>query len=374
MKIGVLTSSRADFGIYLPLLQKLKEDSFFDIQIIAFGTHLSENHGKTISEIYGNGYKEVIEISTHVDDSNSFAIANCYADVLTKFASFWNENNYRLVLCLGDRYEMSAAVQAGIPFGVQFAHFHGGETSLGAIDNIYRHQITLAAKYHFTATEEFAARVSEIIDQHKELVFNVGSVSLAGLTSLKLLNKEEFHDKYNLPKAPFILCTFHPETVDSEGNKNYAREMVDCFTLISSTVHLLVSMPNADTNGNIYRAALLKFKEEHPSKITLVESFGKVNYFSAMKHALFLVGNSSSGIIEAASFGKMVINVGDRQLGRLQSGNIVDVRFDSISMKTSIEKLIANPITFSGKNKYVQLNTIELIIEKLKAIGNGELS
>ena len=374
MKIGVLTSSRADFGIYLPLLNQLKNDDVFNVQIIAFGTHLSEAHGSTISEIHNSGFTNVVEVSTKVDDTDANAVANCYSDVLTKFCSIWNQHKFDLVLCLGDRYEMSAAVQAGIPYGIQFAHFHGGETSLGAIDNIYRHQITLASKYHFTATEEFSDRVKEIIDHDENLVFNVGSMSLSDLTSMSLISYDELMMKYELPNSKYILCTFHPETFDTESNVLFAEEMYQSMELIEPTTHLLVSMPNADTNGNVYRNALKKFKLQYPNRITLVESFGKINYFSAMQNAEFLMGNSSSGIIEAASFGKMVINVGDRQKGRLQSGNVIDVPFKASEIVRETKKLTANPITFSGKNKYVQKNTIENIIVTLRKIANGELS
>ena len=159
MKIGILTSSRADFGIYLPLLKKIKEDRYFKIEIIVFGTHLSKLHGYTINEIYSSNFYKIHEISSLISNDDPESIGTSYGLTVIKFSRFWNENKFDLVLCLGDRFEMSAAVQAGIPFGIKFAHLHGGEITIGAIDNIFRHQITVASVLHFTSTNLSENRV-----------------------------------------------------------------------------------------------------------------------------------------------------------------------------------------------------------------------
>src|SRR5690606_5753673 len=145
MRVAVLTSSRADFGIYLPLLNRLKEDPFFQLEIIAFGTHLSKFHGYTLDQIKESGFTTIHEISSLLTNDDEVSIATSFGLTVLKFADFWDKHSYDWVLCLGDRFEMAAAVQAGIPFGVRFAHLHGGETTLGAIDNIYRHQTSLAS-------------------------------------------------------------------------------------------------------------------------------------------------------------------------------------------------------------------------------------
>ena len=183
MKIGILTSSRADYGIYFLLLNKLKEDRFFELEIIAFGTHLSKSHGDTISEIEKNNYNKIHTIPSLLAEDDKQAIATSYGLTALKFADFWQHNQFNLVICLGDRFEMSAAVQSGIPFGVKFAHIHGGETTLGAIDNIYRHQITLASTIHFTANELFTERVVELIGSKKN-VHTVGSLSLSEIQAM----------------------------------------------------------------------------------------------------------------------------------------------------------------------------------------------
>ena len=373
MKIGILTSSRADFGIYTPLIEQIIQDSYFEVEIIAFGTHLSENHGATISEIERLQNANIQMIVTQVADGSPAEIASAYSDVVSKFSVYWANNHYDLVLCLGDRYEMNGAVQAGIPFSVKFGHFHGGEKTLGAIDNTYRHQISLASTYHFTASEGFSERVRSLIDNNPKTVFTVGSMSLSDLENYELFSREDFNTQFSIPDEPFILCTVHPETADSEASDEFANAIVASLYQLKNQVHLVVNLPNADTYGALFRSKLQDFGSKNQEQVTLIESFGKKGYFTAMSEALFLLGNSSSGIIEAASFGKYAINIGNRQKGRLQSGNIIDVPFKSTEIVAAAMELLDDPRNFSGKNEYVQKNTIPTIIQLLKSIGDGKL-
>lgn len=372
MKIGVLTSSRADFGIYSPLLEALSKDSFFELHIIAFGTHLSEKHGATVSEIEAKGFKRIHKIQTLVMDTGALAISRSYSDVTSKFAEFWNSESFDIVLTLGDRYEMSAAVQASIPYRIVLAHIHGGEQTLGAIDNIYRHQISLASTLHFTAAEQFSDRLSKLLENTR-YIYNVGSLSIVDLPERPSIEESEFRGRYSLSNKPFVLCTFHPETDDYTANFQYVEEMTKALRGIPEELDIIVTMPNADTNGNIYREALNKLKSELNERLTLIESFGKVNYFAALNYCEFVLGNSSSGIIEAASFNKYVINVGDRQKGRLRSENVIDVAFQSDAILEAIDKLMLNSRNFLGKNEYAKENTVQTVIDVLRKFGNGEI-
>lgn len=364
MKIGVLTSSRADYGIYLPLLLKLKDDSFFELEIIAFGTHMSMFHGFTITEIEQNGYNTVRKISSLLSNDDEQSISTSYGLTAIKFSDFWQSNKYDLVFCIGDRFEMSAAVQAGIPFGVKFAHIHGGETTLGAIDNIYRHQITIASILHFTAASSFSEKVTELNGNSKG-VYTVGSLSLDGIESFKPIEKSLFYDRFKLPCKEFALVTFHPETVNPQLNKEYALEMRLALAQITRKLFIVITMPNADTMGSVYRQEIAKLKEESPDRVLCIENFGKDNYFSAMYYSKVLIGNTSSGIIEAASFGKYVVNVGERQKGRLQSDNIINASFNHHHIIESVDKAIVNK-EFIGINKYYNKHTAELIIHYIK--------
>lgn len=366
MKIGVLTSSRADYGIYLPLLNKLKVDNYFQLEIIAFGTHLSKNHGYTLNEIQKDGYTTIHTISSLLSNDDEQSIATSYGLTILKFADFWDKNKYDLILCLGDRFEMSAAVQAGIPMGVKFAHIHGGETTLGAIDNVYRHQITLASEIHFTATEQFSKKIAQLTDSERN-IYTVGSLSLDEINNFKPIDKKLFFNSFGLPSKEYALVTFHPETVSSNDNYKYAAEMKAALEEISKSIYIVITMPNADTLGSIYRQEIELLKIENPSNFLLIENFGKLNYFSAMYYSKLLIGNTSSGILEAASFKKQVVNVGDRQKGRIQSKNIFNSKFErtDIIQKTRQAMKIKE---FNGENVYEKKGASEKIINVLKSI------
>lgn len=365
MRIGILTSSRADFGIYQPLINELVlEKDFFNVEIIAFGTHLSKYHGFTLSDIKNKYNIKIHEVSSLLVNDTQVSVATSYGLTILKFADFWDNNIFDLVFCLGDRFEMSAAVQAGIPFGVKFAHIHGGETTLGAIDNIYRHQISLASQLHFTSTEKFRERVIELIQSDKN-VYNVGALSLSEIEKFISLPKHKLLSAFNIKDEPYCLVTFHPETNAFGSNEKYALEMKKALAKLTEQINLVITMPNADTMGGIYREQLFLLKEEKNENVFLVENFGKENYFSAMYYSDFLLGNTSSGVIEAASFNKYVVNVGDRQKGRLQSENVINVKFDSIEILESASACLEQKY-FSGENRYYKKGTSKEIVEKIK--------
>ncbi|MEP1094963.1 MAG: UDP-N-acetylglucosamine 2-epimerase [Cyclobacteriaceae bacterium] len=366
MKIGVLTSARADFGIYTPLLNSLKEDEFFDLEIIAFGTHLSKFHGYTVDYIEDQGFAVYHKITSLLVNDNPNSIATSYALTSLKFADFWEEcfDTYEYVFCLGDRFEMAAAVNAGIPYGIRFAHIHGGDTTLGAIDNIYRHQISLASKLHFVAIPNHADRVKELVG-NEGIVEVVGSLSLENISGFKLLSKQEFWEVWKIDLSmPTILVTVHPETVGYEQNEFFAQETYAAIFDLVNDYQVIITLPNADTSGTLYRECFEKLGNELGKKIHLVENFGTRSYFTCMKYCNLLFGNSSSGIIEAASFEKYVINIGDRQMGRAHGKNVVNVPFERNELVNAV-KLYATR-KFDGKNLYDQGGAVKKIILTLK--------
>ena len=364
MNIAILTSSRADYGIYLPLLQEFKKDSFFNLEIIAFGTHLSKKHGFTLSDIIKDGYDTIHEITSLVEDDSEKGIAISYGNTILSFADFWAVHKFDLVFCLGDRFEMSAAVQASIPFGVRLAHLHGGETTLGAIDNIYRHQITLASQIHFVASDNFLNKLRDIIGSSKA-IYNVGALSLDGVKKIILPDWSDVRRLFDIPNKEFILITFHPETLNSSQNKIYIETIYEVLNELCKKYYLVITLSNADTMGSLYRESSKELKTKNPNNITLIENFGKYNYFAAMKASKILLGNTSSAILEAASFGKFAINVGNRQLGRLRSDNILDVPYNKTLIINAIDKII-NKSLFTGENKYYKPNTAINIIKIIK--------
>ncbi|MBU3658827.1 MAG: UDP-N-acetylglucosamine 2-epimerase (hydrolyzing) [Flavobacteriales bacterium] len=364
MKIGVLTSSRADYGIYLPLLTALKKDTRFELSIIAFGSHTRPEFGETIKAIYADSYTEVIPIDNLLVGDSPEIIAKSYANTVSIFADFWSERGteFNLIFCLGDRFEMAAAVNAGIPFQLKFAHFHAGEITLGAIDNIYRHQLTLASHLHFVSLEINAEKVWQLTGLRNTTTV-IGSLSLLNQVNLPLLSISEFYEKWKIDLSiPTILITVNPETVNFEKNEAYAEITVNALRTLASEFQLVINPPNADTNGSIFRNAFYELQKENDS-IKIVESFGSQSYFSCMKHSALLLGNTSSGIIEAASFQKYVINIGDRQKGRFAPENVIDIEFVYNQICDKARTYINKE--YLGENPYFRSDSIELTINKL---------
>ena len=365
MRIAVLTSSRADYGIYKPLLDAIHNDPVLDLRLIVFGTHLSRFHGHTIDQIKEDGFVIDHTVANILGSDSAEAIATSMAITFTKFTSIWSseKTNYDLVFCLGDRYEMFAAVSAGSAFRIKFAHLHGGETTLGAIDNEYRHAITIFSILHFTATQTYAERVAAIIGSDKN-IYNVGSLSLQNLGSIKLLEVAAFQEKFGIDLSlPSILLTYHPETVSSQTNVQNTLGLLDAMKELGG-YQLIITMPNADTMGNSMREEYKKFESEHP-QVKLVENFGTLGYFSCMNLCKLVVGNSSSGIIEAASFHKYVINVGNRQEGRLASGNVIHCSNNKLPIVEACKQALAQG-EYTGENIYYKNDVANEIVRQIK--------
>ena len=371
MKIALLTSSRADFGIYLPLLKILKDDPFYKLSIIAFGTHLSLKHGETINEIINNGLVPSFTIDTLPDGDSPAAIASSMGKTIINFSKIWENNSFDIIIALGDRYEMFAACSSVVPFGIPIAHLYGGETTLGAIDDVFRNSITQMSTYHFTSTEKYKNRVITLKDSDKN-VYNIGALSIDNLKSLKLLSIAEFKSRFNIDLSiPSILITFHPETVAFEKNKEYIHQLVGALKEISG-FQFIITMPNLDTQGNMIRQYLLDFVIESKNAVA-VESFGALGYLSCMKYCSMMLGNTSSGFTEAAYFSKPVINLGDRQKGRLVTPNIINCKITKKDIIDAVEIAVNRP-ELEGSEIYGTGNSATRIIEVLYKIINKNIN
>ncbi len=335
MKIAILTSSRADYGILYPLISKLESDNFFDVDIIAFGSHLSKISCKTKSLILKDRFNIKYSLNTSPPSDNPLDISNSIANTIKKFSIIWKKESYDLIIVLGDRYEIFAACTSSIPFNVKIAHIHGGETTLGAIDNSFRNSITQMASIHFTAAEKYKNRVIELKNSNTN-VYNTGSLSIDNLKKMKLLSKRDFLKKFKIDLSiPTILITFQPETVDFEKNKKYVSILKDTLSELKN-FQLVITMPNEDTMGLYIRRKLENFIKQNPNAIK-VETFGTLGYLSCMKHCQMMLGNTSSGFIEASFFSKYVINLGKRQNGRIITSNIRSVEIDKIKILAAVK-------------------------------------
>lgn len=369
INIGVLTSSRADFGVYLPLLNRMKIDEEINFSIIAFGTHNSKFHGNTVDEILDQGFEVPYKLPTLLTCDSEEGVSTSTALCALKFSSFWatNKTEFDMVFCLGDRFEMFAAVSAGVPFGVKFVHFCGGDISLGAIDNVYRDCLTRFSSIHFPTTQKCAERVNKLKTEN-EPVKAVGLLSLDDINNHKLLSKEEFKQQWGIDLSkPSILITFHPETVGPEKNKKHSQIIYETLLGLGKDYQLIVTMPNADTEGYIFREIFFQLKEILPEQIFLIENFGRTSYFTCMKYSKLLIGNSSSGISEAASFNKYAINVGARQKGRETGSNIFNADFDASEIVALAVKILQDP-DFKGENIYRKEGGVDEIIKTIKTL------
>ena len=365
VKIGLLTSSRADYSIYYPLIKALNLLPNSSTEIIAFGTHLSEEYGYTVNQILSDGFDVPHRINNcyAIGDSPS-DIANAMGNTMLEFSKFWESNQFDLVFCLGDRYEMFAAVAASVPFQVKIAHLYGGEKTEGAIDDCLRHALSLMSKYHFAACEAYKNRVIELTS-NADNVFNFGHLSIDNLERLNLLSTEDLKIKTGVDFAlPTILCTFHPETVNYEANACYAQEICDAFSELSD-FQILITMPNSDTGGAIIRSSFETLAKNN-TQIFTTENLGTIGYLSAMKHCTMMLGNTSSGFVEASYFPTTVINLGERQTGRIITPNI----FNTTISKQQIIDAVRNNCNNTYENTKIQIygigNTADLICNELQ--------
>lgn len=366
MHIVVLTSSRADFGIYLPLLKKLKEDDFFTLDIIAFGTHLEKKFGYTLDEIRESGFEVKYKIQTAPEGDSPESISSSIGNTISKFAEFWSKHSFDLVFALGDRYEMFAAVAAASPFNIKFAHIHAGETTLGAIDNSYRHCISLMSDYMFTSTEEYKKRTVEITGK-ADNVFKVGALSIDNLVDLDFYSITEIINRFGFDLSkPSILITFHPETISYEKNREYIENLIEAFKILTEKYQLIITMPNADTMGLMIREKLIDLSKDRDN-VFVTESLGMKGYLSSMKHCSFLLGNTSSAFAEASYFPKFAINLGERQKGRIVTPNIKTVKIQKNDIMAAVVE-IENSDLPEKTNIYGDGHAAESIIDILKKI------
>jgi len=364
MKIAVLTCGRSDYSIYLPLLIKLFADKAFTLDLIVFGSHPYTEFGNTIKFIERDGFNPKHIISALVMGDNEKSIVESLALTTYKFAEVYDKEKYDLIFALGDRFEMFAAVSASAPFNIPVAHLHGGERTLGAIDEKYRHSITIMSKYHFASTENHAKKIFSLIGNNK-YIYNVGALALDNINNQKLKTKDELFTELNIDfTRPTLLATLHPETFTPSSNKILIDEFIKSIEKLRMPA--LITLPNNDANNKHIRNSLLDFAL-NSKEVYSFDALGPCTYYSCMSHCFGVIGNSSSGIIEAASFGKYVVNIGDRQKGRDRGDNIIDVPSDSNKIIKAVHSIKCLP-QLNSNNIYGDGKTADRIIHILKSI------
>ncbi len=340
-KIAVVTATRAEYGLLAPIVKLLRnyENSVFQVELIVTGTHLSEKYGKTIREIEGDGVRIDDTIESLIESESELDISKNQADILVKFTYLFSQKQYNAVILLGDRYEMLAIAIAAGNTHTPIFHLCGGDTTEGAIDEWIRHSITKMSYLHFVTNRESYNRVLQL-GESPDRVFCYGSTSIDNIVNGASMTKSEALQSLKLGDCRYAICTYHPVTMES-GNVGW---QIDNFLKALKAfpdLEFIITKSNAD-QGGAYINELLDKANEEIENVHVFHSLGVARYLSLMKYAEFVIGNSSSGIIETPAFKVPTINIGDRQRGRLQSESIINCKTDTQSIIDSINKAMSD--------------------------------
>jgi UDP-hydrolysing UDP-N-acetyl-D-glucosamine 2-epimerase len=341
---------------------------------MAAGMHLSPEFGLTVRDIEKDGFEIDERVEMLLSSDTPQGIAKSMGLGMIGFAQTYARFRPDILLALGDRFEMLSAVTASLPFAIPVAHVHGGESTEGAIDEMIRHSITKMSHLHFVTTETYAESVIQMGEEPWRVVIS-GAPSLDNLHTLQFLSREELEKQYGLSlKDPFLLATYHPVTLEFEDAEEQVRELLTALKQVDAAV--VLTYPNADTNSRL----IIQMVQEHATRdqrTQIAVNLGPQGYFSLMRLATAMVGNSSSGIIEAASFRLPVVNVGNRQRGRVRGENVIDVGYPHTEILAGIERAVSSEFrnTLSGLvNPYGDGHAAKRIVDRLKHVDlNTEL-
>lgn len=334
-KIAVITATRAEYGLLRPLIEELRryENNDFYVDLVVTGTHLYEDYGKTINEIIEQKIRidETIKISVASNDSKD--ISSNQADALVQFTKLFNDKKYAAIVILGDRYEMLAIAIAAGNTHTPIIHLCGGDTTEGAIDEWIRHSITKMSYLHFTTCEESKRRVIQL-GEEPERVYNFGSTSIDNILSMTTMSKAEALADIGLSDCEYAICTYHPVTMEDDTAEKDILNLLEAIKRFPN-IEFIITKSNSDQNGQKINK-ILDEKSNEIKNIHVYSSLGVKRYLSLMREALFVIGNSSSGIVEAPAFGIPTINIGNRQRGRLQASSIINCDVDTSSIQDAI--------------------------------------
>ena len=369
-KVCIVTGTRADYGLLRWVIDGIHISKQLQLQLVVTGMHLSPEFGLTVQQIEADGYPIDWRVEMLLSSDTAVGITKSMGLGLIGFADALAQLQPDLLLVLGDRYEIMVAAQAAMIARIPIAHFHGGELTEGAFDDAIRHSITKMAHLHFVAAEQYRQRVIQLGEQ-PERVFCVGGLGIDNIKRLDLLNRQQLEESLNFKLGERnLLVTFHPVTLEKATT---AEQMAELLTALDQfpDVHLIFTMPNADTDGRVLFQMIKTFVLDRPHACAFT-SLGQLRYLSCIQHVDGVVGNSSSGLAEVPSFSKPTINIGDRQRGRLKAESVIDCLPKSDVIETSI-KLALSPV-FQQRlqqpflNPYGEGGASEAIVTRLEAI------
>ncbi len=370
-KIAVFTGTRAEYGLLYWILKGLRDADNVDLQLLVGGSHLSHEFGHTIDNIEKDGFLVTERLDFLLSSDSSLAISKSLALAVIAGADCMERLQPDLLVLLGDRYECLALAQCAMLTNIPIAHIHGGEKTEGAVDDVIRHAISKMSHLHFTATKTYQNRVIQL-GEHPSRVFDSGAPGLDNIDKLPLLSKKQLADVIEFPQLDaYFLITYHPVTLSSNEAKLALDNLLSVLAEYPN-YQVLITFPNADTNGRQLIDVLKTFVSKYTERTKLFESMGQLNYLSAMKHASLVIGNSSSGIIEAPSFQVPTVNIGDRQKGRVCADSVFHCGESVESISKSI-KMALQQEPLHVVNPYGRGGASERIVEKLMTVNIDSL-
>ena len=367
-KICVITGSRAEYGLLSGLMAAIKADKELCLQIIATNMHLSPEFGLTYKEIEQDGFviDKKVEMLLSSDTSNGTTKSVGLATI--GFADAYEDLKPGLIVVLGDRYEILAAVTAALFYKIPVAHLHGGEITEGAYDDSIRHAITKMSHLHFTSTEAYRHRVIQL-GEHPDRVFYVGALGVENIKNTKLLSKTDLEESLGLFLGDkSLLVTFHPVTLENGTAEQQCKNLLDVLAELTD-YSIIFTLPNSDTDGRVIMLLINEFASVFKNRTMVFTSLGKIRYLSVLQYVTAVVGNSSSGIIEVPSFGIPTLNIGDRQKGRIAANSVVHCDTTTKDIKLGVELVLSKEMQLSAKNTvnpYQKEDTVVNILEVIK--------
>ncbi len=349
-KVCIITATRAEYGLLIPIIHQVLEDKQLELQLVVTGTHLSSQHGLTYKEIQRDGFTINEKIDVQMNSDSQIGISKTMGLIMISFAECFKRLMPDMVIILGDRYEMMAIASVATVLKIPICHMYGGETTEGAFDEAFRHSITKMSYLHFTSTEAYRKRVIQL-GEDPQRVFNVGATGVENIKKIRLLSKEQIEEQIHFRiDDKTLLVTFHPETLEKDTAEEQFKALLTAINELKEC-KVIFTNANADIDGNIINHLIKEYVINHEDKAISFSSLGQLRYLSVMKYVGAVVGNSSSGIIEAPSLGTPTVNIGDRQKGRIRANTVIDC----LNNKESIVNAIYKALSKEFKDKIKQI-------------------
>lgn len=324
--IAVVTSNRAEYGILIPLIKRINEDDELQLSLIVTGAHLSLQYGNTIEEIKNDGFPVCATVPILEEGNEAIDISKTTANAIKGFSELFNGNKPDMVVLLGDRTEILGVAIAAMNENIPIAHIHGGEVTKGAVDDGVRHALTKLSYLHFAGTEGYRRRIIQM-GENPSRVFNVGTLSAENILKAQLMSETEIRNELGIPSGmKYAVVTLHPETIDSLSPEYIAGILCECMELHKDCFYIITSS-NSDAGGDTINSIFTELADNN-DHVVFKYSLGMRRYLSAVRYAQYVLGNSSSGIVEAPVLGTPTINIGNRQCGRIMADTIINVPFD----------------------------------------------